>query len=87
MIPVPSGVRVWIAVGHTDMRCGMNSLALRIQQSLRRDPHICVGRDYVSASPKEASFQVDSRKRSYIRTHHLRFGLGRLRTIIAAFAS
>ena len=87
MIPVPSGVRVWIAAGHTDMRCGMNSLALRIQQALQRDPHICVGRDYVSASPKGASFQVDSRKRSYIRTHHLRFGLGRLRTIIAAFAS
>jgi transposase len=39
MIPVPSGVRVWIATGHTDMRCGMNSLALRIQQALRRDPH------------------------------------------------
>lgn len=39
MIPVPAGVRVWIAAGHTDMRCGMNSLALRIQQALRRDPH------------------------------------------------
>jgi transposase len=39
MIPVPSGVRVWIAAGHTDMRCGMNSLALHIQQVLRRDPH------------------------------------------------
>ena len=35
MIPVPSGVRVWIAAGHTDMRCGMNSLALRIQQAVR----------------------------------------------------
>jgi hypothetical protein len=30
MIPVPSGVRVWLAVGHTDMRRGMNSLALRL---------------------------------------------------------
>ena len=39
MIPVPSGVRVWIAAGHTDMRCGMNTLALRIQQGLQRDPH------------------------------------------------
>ena len=39
MIPVSSGVRVWIAAGHTDMRCGMNSLALRIQQALQRDPH------------------------------------------------
>ena len=35
MIPVPSGVRVWIAAGYTDMRCGMNSLALRIQQALQ----------------------------------------------------
>ena len=39
MIAVPSGVRVWIAAGYTDMRCGMNSLALRIEQTLRRDPH------------------------------------------------
>jgi hypothetical protein len=27
MIPVPSGVRVWLAVGRTDMRRGMNALA------------------------------------------------------------
>jgi len=39
MIPVPSNVRVWLAVGHTDMRRGMNSLGLQIQQNLRRDPH------------------------------------------------
>jgi hypothetical protein len=29
MIPVPSGVRVWLAVGRTDMRRGMNGLALQ----------------------------------------------------------
>ena len=39
MIPVPSGVRVWLAVGHTDMRRGMHSLALQVQQGLGRDPH------------------------------------------------
>ena len=39
MIPVPSGVRVWLAVGHTDMRRGMNSLALQVQEVLKRDPH------------------------------------------------
>ena len=39
MIPIPSGVRVWIATGHTDMRCGMQSLALTVQESLKRDPH------------------------------------------------
>jgi transposase len=27
MIPLPTGVRVWIAAGHTDMRRGMQSLA------------------------------------------------------------
>ena len=32
MIPVPSGVRVWLAVGRTDMRKGMNGLALQVQQ-------------------------------------------------------
>jgi transposase len=39
MIPVPSGVRVWIATGYTDMRRGMNGLALQIQEGLKRDPH------------------------------------------------
>ena len=35
MIPIPSGVRVWLATGHTDMRCGFPSLALRVQESGR----------------------------------------------------
>ena len=39
MIPLPSGVRVWVATGHTDMRRGMNSLALLVQEGLQRDPH------------------------------------------------
>jgi len=39
MIPIPPAVRVWIATGHTDMRRGMNSLALLVQESFRRDPH------------------------------------------------
>jgi transposase len=39
MIPVPSGVRVWLPVGVTDMRRGMNGLAVQVQQVLARDPH------------------------------------------------
>ncbi|WP_116654977.1 IS66 family insertion sequence element accessory protein TnpB [Pelagibacterium sediminicola] len=39
MIPVPSGTRVWLAAGHTDMRKGFNSLALVVQEVLKRDPH------------------------------------------------
>jgi transposase len=39
MIPVPSGTQVWLAAGHTDMRKGFNSLALVVQEVLKRDPH------------------------------------------------
>ena len=39
MIAFPAGAKVWIAGGVTDMRCGMNSLALKVQQGLGRDPH------------------------------------------------
>jgi transposase len=39
MIPVPAGVRIWIATGHTDMRRGMRGLALQVQEGLGRDPH------------------------------------------------
>ncbi|MFD1104039.1 IS66 family insertion sequence element accessory protein TnpB, partial [Sphingobium olei] len=39
MIPIPSGVRVWLALGHTDMRRGMRSLALQVQQTLHKDVH------------------------------------------------
>jgi transposase len=39
MIPVPSGVHVWIATGATDMRRGFNGLALQVQEVLKRDPH------------------------------------------------
>ena len=37
MIPVPSGARVWLATGVTDMRRGMNTLALQVQHGLGRD--------------------------------------------------
>ncbi len=40
MIPIPPGVRVWIATGYTDMRKGMQGLALLVQQQLKRDPHV-----------------------------------------------
>ena len=39
LIPLPAGCRVWIATGHTDMRRGMQGLALQVQECLKRDPH------------------------------------------------
>ena len=49
MIPVPSGVRVWLATGHADMRKGWASLALLVQERLGQNPHsgqlfICIFR-------------------------------------------
>lgn len=38
MIPVPSGVKVWLATGHTDMRKGFPGLSLMVQEALKRDP-------------------------------------------------
>jgi transposase len=37
MIPAPSGARVWLAAGHTDMRKGFDGLL--VQETLKRDPH------------------------------------------------
>ena len=39
MIALPNGARVWLATGHTDMRKGWQSLALLVQETLKRDPN------------------------------------------------
>ncbi len=39
MIPVPSGTRVWLAAGATDMRKGFNGLAALAEKVLRVDPY------------------------------------------------
>jgi transposase len=39
MIAVPSGSKVWLALGHTDMRRGMRTLALQVQEVLKKDVH------------------------------------------------
>jgi transposase len=36
---IPSRARVWIAMGYTDMRKGMQGLGLIVQQGFERDPH------------------------------------------------
>ncbi len=34
MIPIPSGVKVWLATGHTDMRRGFPELSLMVRAVL-----------------------------------------------------
>ena len=38
MIGPRAGTRVWLAAGVTDMRCGIDSLAARVQMALAEDP-------------------------------------------------
>ncbi|SFI60020.1 transposase [Bradyrhizobium sp. Gha] len=38
MIPSPTGARVWLATGYTEMRRGFPSLALQVQEVLHKDP-------------------------------------------------
>ncbi len=39
MISVPGGVRVYLAMGRTDMRKGFDGLALQVQEVLKKDPY------------------------------------------------
>ena len=38
MIGPRAGTRVWLAAGITDMRCGIDSLAVKVQTVLVEDP-------------------------------------------------
>jgi transposase len=38
MIALPSGTRIWIAAGATDMRKGFDGLAALVQETLAEDP-------------------------------------------------
>jgi transposase len=38
MIPIPSGARVWLVTGHTDMRKGYDGLALIVQETITQPP-------------------------------------------------
>ena len=39
MIGPRAGMRVWLAAGVTDMRCGFNTLAAKVQIALTEDPY------------------------------------------------
>ncbi|MGX8009149.1 IS66 family insertion sequence element accessory protein TnpB [Mesorhizobium sp. ORM8.1] len=38
MMIVPAGVKVHLALGYTDMRKGLDGLAMLVQQTLKQDP-------------------------------------------------
>jgi transposase len=49
MIAPGSGIRVYLACGRTDMRLGLDGLAMLVQQAFSENPFLCVGWDYVAA--------------------------------------
>lgn len=38
MIQLPTGTKIWLAAGITDMRNGFNGLAAKVQMTLKDDP-------------------------------------------------
>jgi transposase len=61
MIAFPPSVRVWLAAGHTDMRRGMQGLALQIQEGLHRGRFIwpVVKDGLVSLSPAQLGYMLE----------------------------
>ncbi len=51
MMLVPAGVGVHIALGVTDMRKGLDGLAMLVQEVLKQDPFSGQGADRAVASP------------------------------------
>jgi transposase len=39
MIGQPAGTRIWLVAGMTDMRCGFNGLAAKVQTALAEHPY------------------------------------------------
>src|SRR6202521_2763860 len=77
MIPFLSGVRVWLATGHTDMRKGFANLSLLVQEVLRRDPLVCLNgpqsykRELRFESPRDACTQQnqDTRRTCWVANY------------------
>jgi transposase len=54
VISLAPGTKVFLACHPVDLRNGFDGLAAKAQQVIGADPFICVGRDYVAASPRGA---------------------------------
>jgi len=52
-------VKVHLALSYTDMWKGMDGLAMLVQETLKKDPFIHVGRGYVAARPDSAQLRGD----------------------------
>ncbi|EJP7676147.1 IS66 family insertion sequence element accessory protein TnpB [Escherichia coli] len=66
MIPLPSGTKIWLVAGITDMRNGFNGLAAKVQTALKDDPmsgHVFIFRGRSGSQPVMAKCSL--RRRSW----------------------
>ncbi|WP_408476979.1 IS66 family insertion sequence element accessory protein TnpB [Paraburkholderia strydomiana] len=50
MIDPLANRRIWVAAGFTDMRCGFDGLAAKVQTVLAKDPFLCYAQEYVAGN-------------------------------------
>lgn len=55
MIGQPTGVRIWLAAGVTDLRKGFDGLSALVQTALDLNPYLCDGLQYVAADGKRVA--------------------------------
>jgi transposase len=58
MITLPAGVRVYLACGSTDMRKGMATLAMLVQQTLGHDPFCGTVYAFRGRRGQQATFSI-----------------------------
>lgn len=50
MIPLPTGTKIWLVAGTTDMRNGFNGLAAKVQTALKDDPLSTLRRTWATSA-------------------------------------
>lgn len=68
MMIVPAGVKVHLALGYTDMRKGMDGLAMLVQKVLKQATPLALRRPH----PQLCSNCIDGQRPSKARTERLR---------------
>jgi transposase len=55
MMGVPTGARIWLAAGFTDLRRGFDGLSAQVQTALNENPYLCGRLEYVAADREHAA--------------------------------
>lgn len=59
-------VRIMVATKPVDFRRGAEGLAALVRETMGADPFLCIGRDYVAAASREASWRGSAPSQRHI---------------------